>query len=183
MSTNKTEHYGLHSWVGEDVFLRTEFNENFAKLDDKIKAEAQAAAAGRTTLAEQIKQKADAATVATLTQQLGTKAEAAQLAAAKSALEQRLQDLDGRKVEIIIGTYQGTDESNNRVEIGRKALAILIERGNGYRDSIATYGGLATPDNILDNTLSMDDTGFTIRAALSKLNSKFVRYVFVAFVE
>jgi hypothetical protein len=33
MSTNKTEHYGLHAWEAGDDFLRTEFNENFAILD------------------------------------------------------------------------------------------------------------------------------------------------------
>ncbi len=33
MSTNKTEHFGLHAWEPEDRFLREEFNENFAKLD------------------------------------------------------------------------------------------------------------------------------------------------------
>ena len=33
MGTNKTEHYGLHQWVPEDDFLRTDFNENFEKLD------------------------------------------------------------------------------------------------------------------------------------------------------
>ena len=33
MGSNKTEHYGLHQWVPEDDFLRTDFNENFEKLD------------------------------------------------------------------------------------------------------------------------------------------------------
>ncbi len=33
MSTNKTQNYQLHVWEPGDDFLRTEFNENFAKLD------------------------------------------------------------------------------------------------------------------------------------------------------
>ena len=33
MSTNKTEHYGLHAWVAGDDFSRMEINENFALLD------------------------------------------------------------------------------------------------------------------------------------------------------
>lgn len=33
MSTNKTENYGLHAWEPGDDFMRTEFNENFQKLD------------------------------------------------------------------------------------------------------------------------------------------------------
>jgi len=33
MSTKKTEHLGLHAWEPQDEFLRSEFNENFQKLD------------------------------------------------------------------------------------------------------------------------------------------------------
>ena len=33
MSQNQTERFGLHLWEAEDYFLRTEFNENFARLD------------------------------------------------------------------------------------------------------------------------------------------------------
>ena len=33
MSTNKSEHLNLHLWEPEDDFLRTEFNENFEKVD------------------------------------------------------------------------------------------------------------------------------------------------------
>lgn len=36
MSTNKTEHYNLHSWTPEDDFLRTEINENFAAIDQQL---------------------------------------------------------------------------------------------------------------------------------------------------
>lgn len=41
MSTNKTEHYGLHAWEPGDDFVRAEFNENFAKLDTALAALAQ----------------------------------------------------------------------------------------------------------------------------------------------
>ena len=33
MSTNKTPNYQFHTWEAADHFLRTEFNENFAKID------------------------------------------------------------------------------------------------------------------------------------------------------
>jgi len=36
MSSEKTTFYGLHRWQKDDDFLREEFNENFAILDDKI---------------------------------------------------------------------------------------------------------------------------------------------------
>ena len=41
MSTQKTQHYQLHSWVPEDDFHLTEINENFAKLDGKLQEEAE----------------------------------------------------------------------------------------------------------------------------------------------
>ena len=45
MSTNKTQNYQFHQWLPEDVFLRSEFNENFAKLDAALAALAQTKAA------------------------------------------------------------------------------------------------------------------------------------------
>lgn len=33
MSTNKTENCHLHAWEAGDIFLRSEFNENFAAID------------------------------------------------------------------------------------------------------------------------------------------------------
>ena len=35
---NYTEHYQLHQWVPEDDFLRTDFNEDFQKIDAGIAA-------------------------------------------------------------------------------------------------------------------------------------------------
>ena len=37
MSTKKTQNYQLHQWEPADNFLRTEFNENFTKLDAVLK--------------------------------------------------------------------------------------------------------------------------------------------------
>ena len=45
MSTNKSAHLNLHLWEPEDDFLRTEFNENFEKIDAGVKAEENARAA------------------------------------------------------------------------------------------------------------------------------------------
>lgn len=36
MSTNKTEHLGLHQWESTDEFHREEFNENFTKVDKAV---------------------------------------------------------------------------------------------------------------------------------------------------
>jgi len=37
MSSSKTEHYQLHRWETQDEVRRSEFNENFSKLDAIIK--------------------------------------------------------------------------------------------------------------------------------------------------
>ena len=34
---NYTENYGLHQWAPEDDFLRTDFNEDLAKIDNALK--------------------------------------------------------------------------------------------------------------------------------------------------
>ena len=36
MSTKKAKNYQLHQWEPADNFLRTEFNENFGKLDEAL---------------------------------------------------------------------------------------------------------------------------------------------------
>lgn len=38
MSSNKTEHLKLHSWVPTDMFTREEFNDNFDAIDAAVKA-------------------------------------------------------------------------------------------------------------------------------------------------
>ncbi len=50
MST-QTEHLGLHQWEAGDSFLRTDFNEDFAKIDAGVKA-ADAGVAAAKALAE-----------------------------------------------------------------------------------------------------------------------------------
>lgn len=51
MASNQTEHYGLNQWSGDDNFVRTDFNEDNAKIDaalagkaDQVKMEQLAAA-------------------------------------------------------------------------------------------------------------------------------------------
>ena len=35
---NYTEHYQLHQWEPSDSFLRTDFNQDFARIDTGIRA-------------------------------------------------------------------------------------------------------------------------------------------------
>lgn len=50
MSSKKTTNYKLHQWEPSDDFLRSEFNENFTKLDEAVAAEAAARAGAISSL-------------------------------------------------------------------------------------------------------------------------------------
>ena len=49
---NYTAHYQLHQWEPEDSFLRTDFNEDHAKIDGALGGKAEQSAVD--TLAEQV---------------------------------------------------------------------------------------------------------------------------------
>ena len=167
MSTNKTQNYRLHAWERKDNFLLDEMNENFDLLDKALKAEAQ-------TRAQQLGTKADAATVSSLDQTVKkletTKAD-----------QTAVSDLDTRKAQVIIGIYKGTGADNTRIEVGKKILAVHIERSSGARDLNEVYGGLAVPDQPLRD-MKIDDTGFILSSGYG-LNSTVYRYIYVAYVE
>ena len=57
MSTNHTEHYELSQWLSTDQVLRTDFNEDFAKIDAALDA-----------LAGQVAEKADGDDLAALSE-------------------------------------------------------------------------------------------------------------------
>lgn len=62
---NYTQNYGLHQWEPGDDFLRTDFNQDFAKIDTAVKGL-------ETAVNKKLEEKA---TVQQLTQGLGAKAE------------------------------------------------------------------------------------------------------------
>ena len=65
---NKTSNYQLCQWDGTDRILRTDFNEDNAKIDAALKQQANSIASINSTLPG----KADAATVTSLTNKLST---------------------------------------------------------------------------------------------------------------
>ena len=88
-----TENYGLHQWAAEDDFLRTDFNEDFAKLDSAIKGVETGAAQALSQY-----QTANDAAVAAL--ESGTNATLAALAANLGT--------GGKTARIAWGSYTGT---------------------------------------------------------------------------
>ena len=118
MSTNKTEHFDLHSWVPDDELHLSEINENFAKLDSSVPQEM-----------EKVKQ----------------------------ALTKEIQELDGRKPQILTGSYVG----NERVELGVKPLAVIVMIARGNMTNSYAWCGIATQDMPLGKAMILDESGFT----------------------
>ena len=163
MSTNKTPNYKLHAWEKSDKFLMDEMNENFAKLDEKLKAEAD----GLNTA------KADAATVTgldttvkglqttvnakvplaggTMTGLLTLSGDptAVKHAATKQYVDNQLKALG----KVVAGTYTGNGKASQTITLAGTVLAVLIEVRDGRRSQMGNsyiQGGMALPSFPLD---------------------------------
>ena len=82
MSTNHTTNYNLNQWEATDKVLRTDFNEDNAKIDAALKGlsdqvAGKAAQSAVDDLTQSVNGKADAATVAALSQTVSGKADQA----------------------------------------------------------------------------------------------------------
>ena len=156
MGSNKTEHYGLHQWVPEDDFLRTDFNENFEKLDLALYTAEQNLRTDLTGDVEQLNTALD-----TLERELRADhdADITQVESALSKAQQTLRsefnssiqkvnttlesvkDLAEGRADIVFGTYTGNGAETRNVNLGFAPKWIMLfaasgETGNGY-------GGLA----------------------------------------
>lgn len=159
MGTNKTEHYGLHQWVPEDDFLRTDFNENFEKLDSALYTAEQNLRTDLTGDVEQLNTALD-----TLERELRADhdADITQVESALSTAQQTLrsefnssiqkvnttlasvQALAEGRADIVFGTYTGDGRSSTTINLGFAAKWIMLFAANGYTDN--GYGGLAAVD-------------------------------------
>ena len=124
---NYTEHYGLHQWVPEDDFLRTDFNADFALIDAALAGLAAADASESAARSQE-----DGALSAAIT--AGDNAQATALASAKTALQNAitsgdnaqaaalsqaqaaLQQALSRKLEIITGSFVGNAAAGTTAE-------------------------------------------------------------------
>lgn len=136
MSTNKTQNYNLHSWVPEDDFLRSEFNDNFTSLDTALKALSTALAA-ETTAREQ----AVAAEAA---------ARQSAVSAEQSARQSAVNGLTSGKAELVCGFYTGDGTAERTITLGFQPKAVLLvsDTGRTYTNisnSSGAYGGLFLP--------------------------------------
>lgn len=155
-----TQHYQLHQWEPSDDFLRTDFNDDFKKIDAAIHDSEEGL---RTNLTSEIS-RLDTA-LGSLEQRVNTthSGDIQRLDAALSAAQQTLrnefngnlanvntqiQNLEGKKVELATGSYTGDNALTRIISLGFTPRAVIVENLTGQRDRIC-YGGLAVTDGPL----------------------------------
>lgn len=153
MSTNKTQNYNLHSWVPEDDFLRSEFNDNFTSLDTALKSLSTALAAETTAREQAVSAEAQARAAAISTEQ-NTRAAA-------------ISALTSAKAELVMGAYAGDGQADHLIDLGFQPRAVLFMDEYGrmwfdYSNRNAASGGLILPGCPL--RVGMHSTGPTIAA-------------------
>lgn len=159
MGTNKTEHYGLHQWVPEDDFLRTDFNENFEKLDSALYTAEQNLRTDLTGDVQQLNTALD-----TLERELRADhdADITQVESALSKAQQTLrsefntsvqqvnttlasvQALAEGRANIVFGTYTGDGDEKRTIDLGFAPKWLLLFPQTG--DPGNAHGGLAAPN-------------------------------------
>lgn len=181
MSTNKTTNYNLHSWVPEDDFLRSEFNDNFTSLDTALKT-LSTALTSETTARQQA-----VATEAT--------AREAAVNAEQKARQSAIATLTTSKAEIVCGFYTGDGAKERTITLGFQPKAVLLihDHGRTYVDVSNTsvaYGGLFLPGHPLKcdasgsnptSAAEIVSTGFKVRnIGNSKTNQNSSVYCYLA---
>lgn len=139
-----TQNYQLHQWVPEDNFLRTDFNEDFAKIDKAIK---------------------EALTAAGSAQSAANTAQSAASTAQSAA--NTAQSTANSKIALITGSYTGNGAETRTVSLGFQPKAILVERRDGVRHGSNTAAGLALDGkpcyaNATTGGVTITATGFTV---------------------
>ncbi|MBM6927181.1 hypothetical protein [Pseudoflavonifractor phocaeensis] len=142
-----TANYGLHQWVPEDVFVRTDFNTDLSKIDAGLKT-AQDTANSAATAAAAAQSTANTA---------NTNAAAAQSTA------------DG-KAAIVTGTYTGNGNYTQTISLGFRPRAVFVERRDGSRAAYAPTGGLALNgchcySSASDEAIYITSSGFLVCSA------------------
>lgn len=120
-----TQHYQLHQWEPSDNFLRTDFNDDFKKIDTAIK---------------------------TTEQRL--RAEAQENLENLNSGIQDVETLAKSKCTIVTGSYTGDGQAERVVSLGFTPVWILSFASNGQTGYQGlSYGGLAMPGkNVVHGT-------------------------------
>ena len=162
MSTNHTTNYDLCQWEATDQVLRTDFNQDNAKIDAALAAKAEAAALN--SLTQTVSQKANQTTLNNLTQVVNQKADQSALNAAIAAIP-----------KVAVGTYIGDGTQNREISLPFTPKAIYVnpvggktyeyDSGHQYHGGLALQGGPLkweeyTQEDI--NVLEIVNNGFQV---------------------
>ena len=153
MGSNKTEHYGLHQWVPEDDFLRTDFNENFEKLDSALYTAEQNLRTDLTGDVQQLNTALD-----TLERELRADhdADITQVESALSAAQQTLQNnlnTQVTRLDTALSTAQQTlrSEFNSSIQQVNTTLASIQALAEGRANIVfGTYTGDGTKNRLIN---------------------------------
>ena len=160
---NYTEHYGLHQWVPEDDFLRTDFNTDFALIDAALaglaaadSAQTSALAAAKTELQGSITSGDNNLSLALSQAQTalqnaitsGDNAQAAALSQAQAALQAAITAgdaaLDAAKAGLSCGQYTGNGAASQFITLGFTPVLVVVTNADGLikPSNSYNYGGI-----------------------------------------
>ena len=152
MASNHTSNYGLSQWEATDAVLRTDFNEDNAKIDAALKSQA----GSISSLSAQMVNKANTGTVSSLSSQLNQEIQDRQDAveaessarqeadtAEAEARSEAIAELAGRlelkgNCQICYTTYVGDGAMERTLTFDGRPL--LVEIMEGYRTFTAIQG-------------------------------------------
>ena len=175
MASNHTEHFSLNQWQADDQVLRTDFNEDNAKIDSALKDLAAAQA-----------EKADQTALDALAAEVAKKATTAAL----EALSKKLASMPC----LVTGTYTGDGAESRLISLGFQPKALLVMTDEGYSARPYTddyYGSLDLPGKPVclktvygtDYILTVESQGFRVYYNKSKYvfsNKKEFNYHYLA---
>lgn len=173
-----TQHYQLHQWEPSDDFLRTDFNDDFKKIDAAIHDSEEGL---RTDFDGEVS-RLDAA-LSSAQQTLRN-----EFNGNLANVNTQIQNLEGKKVEMAIGSYVGNEAATRIISLGFTPRAVLVEKLTGMRLSICE-GGLAVTNgplmhnpNVAIPAIQIVTGGFQVAFKLytSETNNNNVIYRYMA---
>ncbi len=184
MSTNKSEHLNLHLWEPEDDFLRTEFNENFEKIDAGVKAEENARAAAMVELEAKLTNTGGAASsaLAQVKQELLTEIQSVQ-AAADAAQATADAAYSPQQKPYVLGSYVGTGtygtKNPTKLTLGFQPSIVFVLY-NGELQMMATRK-MSAVKNLTLSWLEDGVSWYNTQGEILQMNSSGTTYYYVAF--
>ena len=201
---NYTQNYQLHQWVPEDNFLRTDFNEDFQKIDTAIKSTETGLQAnlngqvsrldGAIATAQQTVQNNLNTQVARLDGAIATAQQTArnELNSSISTVNasiQSVQALANSKCTFACGKYTGDGAASRFISLGFTPTLVMVtnqkdeiyEGGSYYYGGIAIAGMPAESVEITTNGFYVKNDSGNIRCNYKSASGTARLYLYLAF--